>query len=650
MGQRAMADGTGGTLPLTDVPNAILVPPPPRFRTQRVLPLAVLDAAGNILPEGNCATVRRNKFGFTPTADRLKTPEILHGTWLYGGLASYHFGHQITQSLGRLWGLAHAGAIDGIVFAPVDRRARTDASQKMMTRLFAGLGINAPLRHVTETTRIDHLLLGPDLFSEQTNCVADPAYVAWARKALRPKTKLVPGSKLFVTRTQLDPSYGRLLCEDILEQNLARNGYQIYVPEIHSLPDQLKTYARAETIVTTDGSHGHIMAFARQSGQRIITIARRSEVPVLLVNHIDSFAAGLSDTSHHYLSCLRSEWWPPTRVGNTSLGEGDFAALFDELVHFGALKSSAKVNWQIPDQAQIETSKALGRQTADRLLSTPERDAFMSALRQTRKSQGAAEQAPPQAKEAEQPMDTPVTAKPAAAQTIALPAKMRADGMRYFRILKGIHQRLKPDWYLEIGTFTGSSLRFVDCSYVAIDPKFQLEQMPPITGRETIFFQDTSDAFFESLTAKNLTGQINLAFLDGLHHYEALLRDFTNVESLMAPGGVVILHDCLPYNVPMADRIQPPKTEWTGDVWKTLLILMEERPDLQIDILDAAPTGLVIIRKMGAKPKHLKSRYKSLIKTWDPVTFENYPGGLPAFWEKLTVIPAGPFVDTLPQK
>lgn len=649
-----MADGTRSPLTLTEVPNAFVMPRLSRSRTQRIVSLDVLDAAGNTLPDGNCTIGLKPKPWFAPGPDDLIDPEILPGTWFFGGFASHHFGHQITRSLGRLQALKSAGAIEGILFAPLTRRARTDASQMQLARLFEGLGIKVKIRQVTATTQVERLLLAPDLFSEQTTCLADPAYVAWARNAILPKTKPIPGSKLYVTRAQLAPSTGRLLCEDVLEQNFARNGYQIYAPEIHSLKDQLSTYARAETIVTTDGSHGHIMAFARQNSQKIITIARRIEAPELLLNHIDSFGLGLTNASHHYIKCITHEWTPPTRSGNLSLGEGDFAALFDQLVECGALEPSAKVGWQIPSQQQLEASKALGRQPDDRLLSTPEREAFMSDLRKYRKPRVATEvakdMAPTKIKEPEQPMDTTVTDNPTAPQDHASPAKMRADGMRYFRILKGIHQRLKPDWYLEIGTFTGSSLRFVEGSYVAIDPNFQLEQMPPIKGRETIFFQDTSDAFFESATAKNLTATINLAFLDGLHHYEALLRDFINVEPLMAPGGMVILHDCLPYNIPMTDRFQIPKTEWTGDVWKTLLILMEERPDLQFDIIDAAPTGLVIIRKMDAsKGKKLKSRYKSLIKTWDPVTLESYPGGLPAFWEKLTVIPAGPFVDTLPQ-
>ena len=653
-----MADGMGAPFTLTEVRHAIIVPPPPRLPTRRKLPLAVLNAAGDIVPGTDCATNRLSSHGFMPSPDQLTNPETLPGTWLYGGLASHHFGHQMTRSLGRLQGLALAGKIDGIVFAPLDARARSDASQKLMTRLFTGLGITAPLHQITATTRVERLLVGPDLFSEQTECVADPRYISWARTAFRPKTKPVPGSKLFVTRTQLDPALGRLLCEDVLEQNLARAGYQVYAPEIHSLADQMDTYASAQTIITTDGSHGHVMAFARQPGQNIITIARRFEAPELLLNHLNCFGAGLEASSHTYLTCLTREWWPRKRADNLSLGEADFAVLFEELLRCGAVSLAAKAGWKIPDHAQIDASKSRGMVGDDSLLSSDDRVAFLFDLRQARKQKAAkadraqaAALSPPQPitkplQEAQQTMDTKVDP-----ELDTIDPAMRPQGLRYFRFLKALHQRVRPDWYLEIGTFTGSSLRFADCNFVAIDPAFQLHQIPPMKGREMVFFQDTSDAFFKSGAARRLKGKINLAFLDGLHHYEALLRDFTNIEPLMADGGMVVIHDCLPSTVAMTSRIQTPETEWAGDVWKTLMILLEERPDLQIDVLDAAPTGMVAIRKFDAAGnKKLKSRYKSLIKTWDPITMDTYPGGLSGFWDKLAVRPAGPFLDTLTQR
>lgn len=643
MGQRAMAQ----TLTLTAVTNAIVVPPAARIPTKRQLHMAVLDESGAIVPLAICGTNRLTSAGFMPSPDLLQRPDALLGTWLFGGLASHHFGHQITRSIGRLAALPQAGPIDGILFAPLDKRARDPVAIKLLTRLLAGLGITAPICVITQTTRVERLLIGADLFSENTNCIADPAYIQWVRTAFAPTTRPIAGSTLYVTRTGLDPTLGRLLNEDLLETNLARHGYQIYRPEIQSLPDQLRTYASTETIVTTDGSQGHVMAFARQSDQNIITIARRTDPPTSLLNHLDSFGHGLTNSTHTYLKCLSREWWPRQRTDNLSLGEADFTALSQHLIRLGALPPNAATDWHAPTQSQIEASKSLGRPIADKLLSTSERADFLTNLRQSRKSKAEIGPSDAQKTKANQPMDIIPTELPEAG---APPAKYRANGLRYFRILKGIHQRVKPDWYLEIGTFTGSSLRFVEGNFIAIDPKFQLQHDAPLKGREMIFFQDTSDAFFKTGTARRLKAKINFAFLDSLHHYEALLRDFINVEPLMAPGGMVILHDCLPSDIAMSSRSQPLNVEWSGDVWKTLLILLATRPDLQIDILDAAPMRLVVIRKLdGTRKKQMKSRYKSLTKTWDAVTLDTYPGGLPAFWEKLTVLSAGAFLDTLPQ-
>ena len=183
MGQRAMAQ----ILTLLSVTNALVVPPPPRIPTQRQLQLAVLDADMTALPLAICGTNRLTSAGFVPADALLQNPEHLPGTWLFGGLASHHFGHQITRSLGRLAALPQAGRIDGILFAPLDNRARDPASIKLLTRLLAGLGITHPIRVILEPTEVARLLVGPDLFSERIDCVADPAYTRWARGAFLPQ-------------------------------------------------------------------------------------------------------------------------------------------------------------------------------------------------------------------------------------------------------------------------------------------------------------------------------------------------------------------------------------------------------------------------------------------------------------------------------
>lgn len=75
----------------------------------------------------------------------------------------------------------------------------------------------------------------------------------------------------------------------------------------------------------------------------------------------------------------------------------------------------------------------------------------------------------------------------------------------------------------------------------------------------------TSDAFF---TDNQQT--FDLIFVDGLHHYEQVLRDIKNSLAALNPGGVILVHDCLPLDCRAQYRLQC-QMFWNGDVWKAFL-------------------------------------------------------------------------------
>jgi hypothetical protein len=188
--------------------------------------MAVIDRHGALVAAAACGTNRLSSGEFIPQASAAESAVHLSGTWLFGGIASHHFGHQITRSLGRLAGLA---GLDGL------------------------------------------------------------------------------------------------------------DGYEVFAPEAHDLPDQIRRYAEAETIVTTDGSHGHVIALARQSSQQVVMIARRDEAPTNLINHLESFGTGLRRSDFRYIQAIRKEWWPRARADNRSFGEIDFDALRRELTDCDAI-------------------------------------------------------------------------------------------------------------------------------------------------------------------------------------------------------------------------------------------------------------------------------------------------------------------------
>ncbi|WP_442754763.1 class I SAM-dependent methyltransferase [Methylocystis sp. JAN1] len=198
-------------------------------------------------------------------------------------------------------------------------------------------------------------------------------------------------------------------------------------------------------------------------------------------------------------------------------------------------------------------------------------------------------------------------------------------GVVYFDVLAWFHKFLNPKNYLEIGTRTGDSLRSVTCPSIAIDPAFQISE--DIIGRKSILhiFQKTSDDFFRDHDPAILFGApVDLAFLDGLHWYEFLLRDFINIEKSCRKNSVVVLHDCIPTNLYYARRLledlsglssqMPNPNWWAGDVWKTVAILKKARPDLRIHAFDAPPTGLVCITNLNPGSTVLEEDYYDLVQ------------------------------------
>jgi hypothetical protein len=196
-------------------------------------------------------------------------------------------------------------------------------------------------------------------------------------------------------------------------------------------------------------------------------------------------------------------------------------------------------------------------------------------------------------------------------------------GKDYQSVLRRFHEALKPSTYLEIGVEKGATLALAECASIAVDPDFPLVSPAMNNKPSCFFFRCTSDAFFRDNDPSRLFGRpIDLAFLDGLHHYEVLLRDFLHTEKHCRRGSIILMHDCLPRDSFVGrrrvgdrryrERTAEP-THWAGDVWKTVAILKKARPDLKVVAYDAAPTGLVAITNLDANSTVLEARYFELV-------------------------------------
>jgi predicted O-methyltransferase YrrM len=191
----------------------------------------------------------------------------------------------------------------------------------------------------------------------------------------------------------------------------------------------------------------------------------------------------------------------------------------------------------------------------------------------------------------------------------------------YLSRLEAIHRRLKPRTYLEIGVFSGRSLALAgpETRAVGIDPKPELAA-PLAAG--TRIFEETSDVFFATRDlAEVFAGlPLELVFIDGMHLFEFVLRDFAHAARHCAPGARIVLHDTMPHDRKMAQRNRETQA-WTGDVWKLVPCLRRYLPTLDIVTLDTAPTGLTIIGAIDPADTTLLDRYDEVVAAFIDLDF-----------------------------
>jgi len=211
--------------------------------------------------------------------------------------------------------------------------------------------------------------------------------------------------------------------------------------------------------------------------------------------------------------------------------------------------------------------------------------------------------------------------KTASKQWLVLNKKFPGAG--YLKVLKIMHYILKPKTYLEIGVFRGRSFMFArpQTRAIGIDPapKFKINE---VDNKE--IYAVTSDDFFS--TEKNiteLTGKVDFAFIDGLHTFEQVLKDFINVEKLTHKNSVVVFHDILPFDAKAAQKNRETAV-WMGDVWKIFPCLSTYRPDLRLAIIPTAPSGLLIVTRLNSSSSILTRNLNDCVNKFDRLNFNDF--------------------------
>jgi hypothetical protein len=184
-------------------------------------------------------------------------------------------------------------------------------------------------------------------------------------------------------------------------------------------------------------------------------------------------------------------------------------------------------------------------------------------------------------------------------------------------VLAFLHEVLKPELYLEIGVDEGLSLARARGLAIGIDPRPELK-LNSLLPASTEILPLSSDAFFKEEADRLLQPPPELIFIDGMHLFEFVLRDFIAAEKYASPHSLVVIDDIYPCHPVQAAR-RRQSTSWTGDVWKFHQILQRERPDLTLLGLNSYSTGLLLIAGLNPLDTRLQTVYSEVVREFRPI-------------------------------
>jgi Glycosyl transferase family 2 len=214
-------------------------------------------------------------------------------------------------------------------------------------------------------------------------------------------------------------------------------------------------------------------------------------------------------------------------------------------------------------------------------------------------------------------------------------AALSMPGDNYLVWLDRLYRSLAPEIVLEIGVYRGESLAVLRPPTVAIGVGANPTVCYPLKT-ETHIFAETSDEFFaQGRLERLLAGRpLSVAFIDGLHLYEQVLREFISLEAFCGQHSVLLIHDTVPLDESTQSRVQETQF-YTGDVWKAVLCLKHFRPDLDVFTIATPPTGLTVVTGLDPTSLVLRDRYEEAVARFFDTPFSAIEGNS----EALNVIP-----------
>lgn len=203
------------------------------------------------------------RFTPEPTAEQIAHPrKTLAGRHLYCGWLRPHFGHFLLETTSRLWALDQLDRkADSVVFFPFRGKGGRRAWDRY--RAFIDLLTDGvPTSIINKPFTVEELIVPDPGFGHGPRLLGSPGFRDFIRTRIESRISPEGPEKIYISRTRLLDKRGGVFGEERIEALMAENGFEIYHPQQHTIPEQLAVYRAARQVVSLDGSALHLVAFA----------------------------------------------------------------------------------------------------------------------------------------------------------------------------------------------------------------------------------------------------------------------------------------------------------------------------------------------------------------------------------------------------
>jgi hypothetical protein len=164
--------------------------------------------------------------------------------------------------------------------------------------------------------------------------------------------------------------------------------------------------------------------------------------------------------------------------------------------------------------------------------------------------------------------------------------------------------------YLEIGVNQGETFQLIEAAMrTGVDPKFRFAA-DGLRNQRTVLNEQTSDAYFATLAP---TVKFDVIFIDGLHKFEQVVRDFSNAVLHTHDQSVILIDDTRPTDVLSAFPVQTDTNrfrrllksdskDWHGDVFKIVFYIHDFWPGLKYRTISSGGNPQTLVWRGIAPP------------------------------------------------